>query len=40
MLEFVKRLLGEIRDPYTPRTISMSLVRPKFEYANCVCVCV
>jgi hypothetical protein len=36
MLGFVKRLSGEFRDPYSLRTLNVSLVRPKFEYASCV----
>jgi hypothetical protein len=36
LLEFVKRLSGKFRDPYTLKTFYVSLVRPKLEYANCV----
>jgi hypothetical protein len=36
MLGFVKRLSGEFRDPYTLRTLYVSLVGPKLEYASCV----
>jgi hypothetical protein len=36
MLGFVKRLSGEFRDPYTLRTLLVSLVRSKIEYARCV----
>jgi hypothetical protein len=34
MLGFVKRLSGEFRDPYTLRTLYVSLVRPKLEHIN------
>jgi hypothetical protein len=36
MLGFVKILSGEFRDPYTLKTLHVSLVRPKIEYASCV----
>jgi hypothetical protein len=36
MLGFVKRLSCEIRDPYTLKTLYVSVVRPKLEYASCV----
>jgi hypothetical protein len=36
MLEFVKRLSCEFRDLYTFKTLYISLVRPKLEYASCV----
>jgi hypothetical protein len=36
MLGFVKRLSREFRDPYTLKTLYVSLVRPKLEYASCV----
>jgi hypothetical protein len=36
MLGFVKRLLCEFRDPYTLKTIYVSLVCPKLEYTSCV----
>jgi hypothetical protein len=32
----VKRLSCEFRDPYTLKTLYVSLVRPKLEYASCV----
>jgi hypothetical protein len=35
MLGFVKRS-GEFRDPYTLRTLYVSLVRLKLEYTICV----
>jgi hypothetical protein len=35
MLGFVKRLSCEFRDPYTLKTIYVSFVRPKLEYASC-----
>jgi hypothetical protein len=34
MLGFVKRLSCEFRDPYTLKTLYVSLVRPKLEYAS------
>jgi hypothetical protein len=36
MLEFLKRLYCKFRDPYTLKTLYVSLVRPKLEYASCV----
>jgi hypothetical protein len=36
MLGFVKRLSCELRDPYTLKTLYVSVVRPKLEYASCV----
>jgi hypothetical protein len=36
ILGFVKRLAGDIRDPYILRTLYVSLVRSKLEYASCV----
>jgi hypothetical protein len=36
MLGFVKNLSGELRDLYTFRTLHVSLVRLKLEYASCV----
>jgi hypothetical protein len=36
ILGYVKRLSCEFRDPYTLRTLYVSLVRPKLEYASCV----
>jgi hypothetical protein len=33
---FVKRSFCEFRDPYTLKTLYVSLVRPKLEYASCV----
>jgi hypothetical protein len=36
MLEFVKRLSCEFRDPYTLKALYVSLVRLKLEYASCV----
>jgi hypothetical protein len=36
MLGFVKRLSCELRDPYTLKTLYVSFVRPKLEYAGCV----
>jgi hypothetical protein len=36
MLVFVKRLSCEFRDPYTLKTLYVSLVRRKLEYASCV----
>jgi hypothetical protein len=36
MLEFVKRLLCEFKDPYTLKAFYVSLVRLKLEYASCV----
>jgi hypothetical protein len=37
-LGFVKRLLlsFEFRDPYTLKTLYVSLVRPKLKYASCL----
>jgi hypothetical protein len=37
MLGFVKKLSYEFRDPYTLKTLYVSLVRPKLKYASCVC---
>jgi hypothetical protein len=37
MLEFIRRLSFELRDPYTLRSLYTSLVRPKLAYASCVC---
>jgi hypothetical protein len=36
MLGFIRRLSLEFRDPYTLKSLYMSLVRPKLEYARCV----
>jgi hypothetical protein len=36
MLGFVKRLSCEFRDPNIVKTLYVSLVRPKLEYASCV----
>jgi hypothetical protein len=36
MLGFVRRLSCEFRDPYTLKTLYVSLVRPKLEYSSCV----
>jgi hypothetical protein len=36
MLGFIKRISREFCDPYTYKTLFVSLVRPKLEYANCV----
>jgi hypothetical protein len=36
ILEFVKKLSCEFRDPSTRRTFNVSYVRPKLEYASCV----
>jgi hypothetical protein len=36
MLGFVKRLSCEFRDPYTLKTLYVSLVHPKLEYTSCV----
>jgi hypothetical protein len=35
MLELIRRLSFEFRDPYTLKSFYMSLVRPKLEYASC-----
>jgi hypothetical protein len=37
MLGFVKRFSGEFRNPYTLRTLYVSLVRPKLEYTRSFC---
>jgi hypothetical protein len=37
MLGFVKTFSGEFRNPYTLRTLYVSLVRPKLEYARPFC---
>jgi Reverse transcriptase (RNA-dependent DNA polymerase)/Endonuclease-reverse transcriptase len=36
MLGFIRRLSLEFRDPYTLKSLYMSLVRPKLEYASCI----
>jgi hypothetical protein len=36
MLGFIKRISREFRDPYTHKTLYISLVRPNFERAACV----
>jgi hypothetical protein len=36
MLGFVKKLSCEFRDPYTFKTLYVSIVRLKLEYASCV----
>jgi hypothetical protein len=36
MLGIIIRLSFEFKDPYTLRSLYMSLVRPKLEYASCV----
>jgi hypothetical protein len=38
MLEFVKRLSGEFRDPYTLQAIYVSLERLKLQNVSCVCM--
>jgi hypothetical protein len=37
MLGFVKWLSCDFRDPYTLKTLYVSLVRPKLEYTSCMC---
>jgi hypothetical protein len=37
MIGFIRRLSLEFRDPYTLKSFYTSLVRPKLEYASCVC---
>jgi hypothetical protein len=36
MLGFIRRLSLELRDPYTLKSLYMSLVCQKLEYARCV----
>jgi hypothetical protein len=36
MLRFIRRLSFEFRDPYTLRSLYISLVRPRLEYSSCV----
>jgi hypothetical protein len=36
MLEFVQRLSSEFKDFYYLRTLNVSLMHQKFEYASCV----
>jgi hypothetical protein len=36
-LGIIQRLAREFEDPYTFNTLFISLVRPKLEYASCVC---
>ena len=36
MLGFIKRLSNEFHDPYTIKSLYMSLVRSRLEYACCV----
>jgi hypothetical protein len=36
MLGFIRRFSLEFRDLYTLKSLYMSLVRPKLEYASCV----
>jgi hypothetical protein len=36
MLGFIRRFSLEFRDSYTLKSLCMSLVRPKLEYASCV----
>jgi hypothetical protein len=36
MLEFIRRLLLEFRNPYILKSLYTSLVHPKLEYASCV----
>jgi hypothetical protein len=36
MLGFIKRLSKEFQDPYTLKSLYMSLVRLRLEYACCV----
>jgi hypothetical protein len=36
MIGVVKRLSCEFRDPYTLKTLYVSVVRSKLQYANCV----
>jgi hypothetical protein len=36
MLGFLRKLSGEFRNLYIFRTLYVSLVRPKLEYASCV----
>jgi hypothetical protein len=35
-LGFIRYLAREFKDPYTVKTLFISLVRPKLEYASCV----
>jgi hypothetical protein len=37
MVGFIRKLSFEFRDPYTLKSLYTSLVRPKLEYASCVC---
>jgi hypothetical protein len=36
MLEFIRSLSSEFRDRYTLKSLYVSLVRPRLEYASCV----
>jgi hypothetical protein len=36
MLGFIRRVLLEVRDPCTLKSLYTSLVRPKLEYVSCV----
>jgi hypothetical protein len=36
MMEFIRGPSFEFRDPYTLKSLYMSFVRPKLEYASCV----
>jgi hypothetical protein len=36
MLGFIMRVCRDFRDPYAPKSLYVSLVRSKLEYANCV----
>jgi hypothetical protein len=36
MLGFIRRLSLELRDPYSLKSLSTSLVRPKLQYASCL----
>jgi hypothetical protein len=36
MLDIIKRISSDFRDPYTHKTLYASLVRPNLEHAKCV----
>jgi hypothetical protein len=36
MLGFIKRLVRKFHDPYTPKTMNTSLVRPILEQVTCI----
>jgi hypothetical protein len=36
MLGFIKRMARDFQDPYTLKSLYISLVRPNLEYASCV----